>query len=147
MKKKPILSDITKNFIGAPYKLGGESRQEGYDCLSMIRCFYSYYGLTLGYPFIDGKELTKEGYMVYFSTHAEDGSWKAPYLRYLLSLGKKVDKNYIRTGDLLILNNDDLIVPAIVIGNACAMVMLNIGITAVPLRNLRIIEVIKCQLS
>ena len=47
MKTRPKLVEIIRKYTGAPYKLGGSSIEEGYDCFSLVLTLGEEFGVTI----------------------------------------------------------------------------------------------------
>lgn len=86
LKLGPLLRN---KFLGAPYKLGGQSKREGFDCFSFIYCFYK----ELGFDMPDGIDgVSATDYMDLWERDEE--------------AAKKVMWNYINTfTDLISISN------------------------------------------
>ena len=95
MKNRDVADVWNKYYLDAPYKIGGQNSTEGYDCISMIYTFYAKLGIDIS----KYNKINTKNYLEYWDGSTED----TKLLRdWALSLGKKVDKKYQITGDLLI---------------------------------------------
>ena len=87
---------LTDKFRGAPYKLGGWSRKEGFDCLSLIMCAAEHVGVNPPTAF---RSITKESYpqlWIEDQTKAE-----AIFSELLGQLGDEIPPERASAGDIL----------------------------------------------
>jgi cell wall-associated NlpC family hydrolase len=91
---------IISPLMRVPWKLGSFDPAQGFDCVSFPLYVYEKLGADLPHEF---EGLTWE-------TYAEAYQQKPDYplfLRFLLSLGQKIDPNYRLPGDLLVMAGGD----------------------------------------
>ena len=139
MDKKISLSKITKKFLDSPYRLGGKSFKDGFDCLSLVRKYKEEIGLENEKMFEDLD--MDDGYVDRYL----HGEWKETYLRYLESLGKVVEPQYSRPGDILVITNNELVSAGINVGNGKAMIITKKGIKVWPFSVLEIKEAVRIK--
>lgn len=134
-------SDTVGKFLEKGYRPGAFG-PDAYDCISFIYCFYR----DLGYDppdSIDG--YNADNYLALYER--DPAAAKKTMLRYLRSLGEKVD-TYPQLGDILLLHQEDgTFAAAIVIGRGVYMgVHTPYGVIVLPRRSIlkeTIIEVIR----
>lgn len=139
MDKKISLSKITKKFLDSPYRLGGKSFKDGFDCLSLVRKYKEEIGLENEKMFEDLD--MDDGYVDRYL----HGEWKEIYLRYLESLGKVTEPQYSRPGDILVITNNELVSAGINVGNGKAMIITKKGIKVWPFSVLEIKEAVRIK--
>ena len=101
-------TEITKQLTDCEYSLGDTSR--GFDCLSMILKIYR----DMGVKFPDSWDgWTEQNY----AERWNKGEGREEFLQWLSQLGKRVDSNFIRKGDVIIFNRNGFIGPGIYLGN------------------------------
>ena len=92
---------ITSKYTGAPYKLGGWSREEGYDSLSVFICMLRDIGLNLPENTgLYGINLTN--YTETWQKSKEHA--KALIVDFVSTIAKEIPIHEKRTGDILILS-------------------------------------------
>ena len=99
IKKQGLHSDHRKiallwnsEFIDAPYKLGGMSKEEGYDCVSMIYCLLFRLGMNIDIHW--GKKVNITNYWYGYKL------WLLPKL--LRNMGEIVSIDHRKAGDILL---------------------------------------------
>ena len=93
------LNAITKKYVGCPYKLGGNTCEEGFDCLSLIFAIASDLNLPIKESYWG---VTLSSYSELWQSQPEKA--KRLLLRFISSLGKAVPVEKAFVGDLLILD-------------------------------------------
>jgi len=116
MKKNKFGPLFRDKFFGAPYKLGGKSKEEGFDCFSFIYYFHKELGFDMpsgidGVSAIDYSELWNSD-----EEAAKDVMWN-----YINTFTEPVQKEYMIVGDIVVIqckkNNRDEFYPGIYLGN------------------------------
>jgi len=105
-------ADIARKYVGCPYRLGGWSREEGYDCVSLIVSVLRDYGIDAPLAFED---LDKQNYADLWKQNKEQA--KSILIRYLLRLGKDVNPCFAFTGDILFISSSGIITAGLHGGN------------------------------
>jgi cell wall-associated NlpC family hydrolase len=109
-KLGPLFRD---KFFGAPYKLGGRSKEEGFDCFSLIYCFHEQCGFDMPEG-IDGVSATD--YVDLWNKDEEDA--KRVMWNYINAFTKPVPMGKMLPGDITVFRTpDDDIYPGIYVGN------------------------------
>jgi len=91
------LAIMTAKYVGTPYKLGGWSREEGFDCLSLMLSIADDRGIEVPEEF---EGVTRETYAELWETNKK----KAERLlfKFAASLGQEIPPHRAFAGDLLI---------------------------------------------
>ena len=97
---KPSLVEITSKYVGAPYKLGGWSVEEGFDCVSLIATIGEDIGLKMPKSFGD---YDRSSYVEIWNKKPLEA--KKLMLRFIASLGKEIESNFSSAWDLLVIMN------------------------------------------
>ena len=130
LKLGPLFRD---KFFGAPYKLGGQSKEEGFDCASFVDNYYK----ELGNEFPDLSDL-------YSIIHAGKSEKARELLwRRLFKVTESIPLGYVQPGDLVVFEVEDFgDYPGIYLGNgivgAC---FTDRGVTTVKYDSLNVIQV------
>ena len=95
MRNRDVAKIWNEYYLDAVYKTGGQNKEEGYDCVSMIFTFYEHLGIDIK----KYDKINRNNYLQYWDGSAEDTILLKDWA---LSLGKQIDKPYRNTGDLLI---------------------------------------------
>ena len=104
------LAENVEYFRGSPYKLGGKSRDEGYDCVSLILAFMRKYDVPIPNE-LDG--MTEETYPAFWKMNVRKS--EKTLVRLLNVLGDEV-RDFPLPGDLLLLWRGRLSVVGILVG-------------------------------
>jgi len=118
-------------FLGKPWILG-DNGSKGWDCVSSMRTFFNSCGIKLPEEF---RGWTWENY----PERWERGEGMDIMKEYLLSLGDPVDINYIRPGDIIVLeakqNGENLVSAGLYVGNGLFQVVAKEhGVMRIPIR-------------
>jgi len=97
---KPSLVKVTSKYVGAPYKLGGWSVEEGFDCISLIVTIGEDIGLEMPKNF-GGYD--RSNYMKIWME--EPSKAKELMLEFVASLGREIKPNFSSAWDLLVIVN------------------------------------------
>jgi cell wall-associated NlpC family hydrolase len=135
--KKPAVFGITQKYVGAPYKLGGWSRTNGFDCFSLVyitavRDFHiqlpkEFEGITLD----DYHELWEEDRVDAMSR----------LITFIRSVTKRVKKNFQISGDLLVLKSKTGMFIGIMAGTDSVLSSFeNVGVALTRLNQYEILE-------
>ena len=129
--KKKIL-EVSKSFLGAPYKLGGQSPEEGFHCASYIYCFYR----DIGADIADHEgDLNLKNYAEAWAQKPEQT--KAALLRFMLGIGEKVNPKFLWPGDLALIKSEEKLTSAIYLGNGNFLTLdVRVGIMIFPRRSI-----------
>ena len=92
-----------KQLMERPYKLGAQ------DCYTFIREFYQMQGIEIPTQF---KYLNLDNYVEVW----ESGGGRETFSEGLQTLGKEVNINYMREGDLILIEVEDTAYPCIYLG-------------------------------
>jgi len=130
------LFQSSRSVIGAKFKLGGQNKAEGLDCLSMTFAFFQEAGINLPREFEGLK------YEDYLQIYKRD-DWEEIYLRFLRSLGDTVPIEFSLPGDIIVFNGERGISAGINAGNAHVIVIVKDRVMKWPLRITEVIEVIR----
>jgi cell wall-associated NlpC family hydrolase len=140
--KRLRLAKVAAKFVGAPYRLGGRSRNEGYDCLSLVLGLAEEWGIRIP----EGFEGIEAGtYPAYWESDPE--SAKAMLIRFAASLGGEVLPHHAFAGDLLVLR--PRLQPEIVIlglhagGDLVLSAFTDLGVALLSLRLFRIEKAVR----
>ncbi|MBU1151981.1 C40 family peptidase [Patescibacteria group bacterium] len=95
MKNRDIADIWNKYYLDAPYKVGCQSREEGYDCVSLVFTFYE----KLGIDIEQYGKINRKNYLQYWDGSVEDTELLKIWAE---SLGEKINKAYRSAGDLLV---------------------------------------------
>jgi cell wall-associated NlpC family hydrolase len=131
MKLKP--GPLFRNqFFGAPYKLGGQSKEEGFDCIS----FVGSYNKELGNNVPDLSDL----YVMYKDKPGR--ALKHMWERFF-KVTKEVSIGHVQSGDLVVFKHDDFgDYPGIFLGNGVVSASFaDRGVTTVKYDDLIILHV------
>lgn len=143
MKRNKIKwDDITKKYLGSPYKLGSWDPKEGMDCLSLVGSI----ALDVGYPvnFEDNfGGLTIDNYK-----NHDEKKLNLILVDYIRNRLEETPLKEAQNGDLVILinpqTNEEFV--GVLCGNAKFMTCsIERGIVIFPLKNTEVIEVRKCR--
>ncbi len=133
MKNKPgpLFRD---KFFGAPYKSEGQSKEEGFDCLSLVGNYYR----ELGNEFPDISDL--------YHMYRDEPEVRKEFFRRvwerIFKVTKEVPLGYIQAGDLLAFEARDFgDYPGIYLGNGVVGVtFLDKGVTVVRYDDLSVLQ-------
>lgn len=92
------LGKVTGKYIGAPYKLGGRNRAEGFDCLSLMLALCKNFKVRIPSEF---EGVTPENYVDLWNEDQEKA--KEIFIRFVESLGEQIPVYSAMAGDFLIL--------------------------------------------
>jgi cell wall-associated NlpC family hydrolase len=127
-KPGPLFRD---EFFGAPYKLGGQSKEEGFDCVS----FVERYSRELGSEIPDFSDL----YSMFDDKPGE--AFKVMWKR-LFKASEKIPPGRITPGDIAVVKIDGDSYPSIYMGNnLIALSDLDEGVTVCNLDDFELIDV------
>lgn len=105
------LAEISKEIVGAPYKLGGKSKEEGFDCLSMIFFFVDKWGISIPESF---EGVTRDNYVEFWNKDQHEAREKL--VKFLAYLGKKIKPDRVRSGDFVLCTARDQTLTGIYLG-------------------------------
>ena len=93
-------SDVINRYIGIPWKRGGRSVEEGFDCWGFFKHFYQHeMGLCINEDyFLLPSEQTKEIVKAFTNATSEDGGWvliDEPIDGCAVALGKKTHIHHV----------------------------------------------------
>ena len=94
--------EITKKYVGAPYKLGGQSIEEGLDCFSLILAITEDLGYEVPNEF---GGYTRETYPELYT--CDPVKARKIMLKFISSICDKINPCLIRPKDLVILHNNE----------------------------------------
>jgi len=94
--------ELTKKYVGVPYKLGGKSVEEGLDCFSLILAVGEDLGYDLPYEF---EGCTRDTYAELFASSPLAA--KRLMIAFLNSAYEKISPRRLRPKDLVLLSNPD----------------------------------------
>lgn len=98
-KKSKRLAILTSNLVGAPYKLGGQTVDEGLDCLSVVDYVANFWDQPLPDEF---EGMTRENYKACYE--ADPVGAKKTFLRLVKTLGHEIlPTSGAFAGDLLVI--------------------------------------------
>ncbi len=120
-----IIAQQAEKYLNKPFVLGDTSK--GFDCISLILDFFG----VLGYTFPEEFEgITRENYVNEWLIHPEKtGGIRERFLR---SLGRPIEKNFFRRGDLLLFRKALEFFAAIDLGNGNMKALFKEGVHDVP---------------
>lgn len=132
------LFQTSRAVVGSKFKLGGQSKSEGLDCLSMLFVFFEKAGIALprefeGFKYEDYLEIYKRK------------DWAEIYLRFLRSLGESIALEKSMPGDIMIVEVENGITVGINAGNGEALFTTIGRVRKWSLNLVKVIEVIRCQ--
>ena len=90
------IANVAAEFVDKPFALGNKGK--GFDCVNSLIEFYSKLGFDFPRTF---GEWTEENYAKGWLR--DPGQAKQVLRKFLMTLGREVDKNYLLRGDLLII--------------------------------------------
>ena len=128
------MATIAGQMLDKKYQLGGTSG-ESYDCLSFLFTFYGLQGITLPDKF-NGWTLGN------YAERWEAGQGKEVFYEYLHSLGRPIKENYMTDKDLLLLDTEEGVTPAICLGSGNIMIVtIEQGVFVMP------VNMLQCQIK
>jgi cell wall-associated NlpC family hydrolase len=105
-------ADIARKYVGSPYKLGGWSRESGFDCVSLIVTILNDYGIN---PPMKFEGLNNKSYAALWTGNKQKA--KSVLFRYLLGLGSEVKTCFAFTGDIIFISGNGKLTAGIHGGN------------------------------
>lgn len=124
--RKLCLAEITAKYVGAPYKLGASSMEEGYDCITLLLALAEDFGVELPDSF---EGLTRDTY----ATAWQKDQDKQLMLRFINFLGTETE--HARPGDILIVEGKNGITVGISGGNRSFLSsFMDIGVRVISLQ-------------
>ena len=134
---KPGLAQISSKYVGAPYRMGGWSRQNGFDCFSLLYIIaVNDYKMTLPKTF---GGYTLDNYKDFWE-NCPRGTTRA-LIKYIRSVTDPVKKNYGLAGDVLILRGDHNIFLGMRSGTSMILSSFeDAGVTISPLKYYKLLE-------
>jgi hypothetical protein len=101
LPKTAAAAKVVARMIEAPYRLGGASPEEGFDCLGYLRYFYA----SLGYVVpAESDGISATDYLAAYETDPD--RCKRALWRALLRFGDRVDTNFRQLADLLVFHTE-----------------------------------------
>lgn len=131
---------LTKKYTGSPYKLGGSSREEGFDCLSLMLSIAEDHGVKVPET-LEGAN--RENYAELWKSNRPKAI--AIFLKLVKTFGTEVPVGQMFAGDIVIAKTT---VGETMIGihagdDMVMMVYTDVGVQIETLRNMKILRVIK----
>ncbi len=127
--KSSLIAQQAEKYLNKPFVLGNISK--GFDCINLIRDFFSAGPSFLGYQFPEEFEgITWENYATKWLLHPE--KMVGIRERFLKSLGSPIEKNFFRRGDLLLFRKDLEFFAGIDLGNGNMKALFLAGVHDVP---------------
>ena len=127
------MATIAGQMLDKPYRLG--ACEDAYDCLSFILSYYEAKGINFGTQW---NGWTKENY----AERWESGEGRTEFYTWMHSLGKSVGRNYMLDGDLLVLDTEEGVTPAIYLGSGNIMIVtIEQGVFVMP------VNMLQCQIK
>jgi hypothetical protein len=127
MKRHEFTLKIQK-FVDAPFALGDKTK--GWDCLNSLDDFYRSIGKDFPEEY---KGVNKDNYAEKWKSR----NGKKLFREFLLSLGSKIDPNYMIEGDLFVFDGENFSFPAIYLGRSHLLTVWDKGIKVVPLKAIK----------
>ncbi len=105
------MAEVVGDFIGAPYKLGGRSRHEGFDCLSLVLAM----GEKLGFDVPDSFDgFDYDSYPELWLS--DESKAKRIMIRLVSELGSKIEPHLAFAPDILVLGLEEDVLVGVHVG-------------------------------
>ncbi len=101
MNKVPFV-EISGRYVGAPYKLGGFNREEGFDCLSLIISIGRDLGINMPMIF-GGYDVATYPYL----WESDVPKAKQLLLNYVIDISKEISISKLFVPDLVLVDNEE----------------------------------------
>ena len=122
MKNRDVANIWNKHFLDAPYSVGKNSKEDGYDCCSAVFSFYEKIGINITSFIYNGAEINRNNYLNFWNGSKEDTILLKIWAE---SLGKEIKSSFRQTGDLFIcyFDNSNQYFLSIYLGNnLCSLI-------------------------
>jgi cell wall-associated NlpC family hydrolase len=132
-------ADLSMEFIGAPFCAMGTSKEEGYDCFTLVRTYLKRSGFDLPDNYeCDGFNF--KNYYKLWSKNPEKGI--EVMCKFLEEYAGRIELKDIQIGDIMIVKNFTNHVNAGIYGGNDKIIAADIkyGVIALPLRHFKIID-------
>ena len=133
-RKRIPFSEVSSKYVGAPYGLGGFSREEGFDCLSLI--------ISIGRDLKINMPMTFGGYDVetYPSLWESDvRKAKVLLLNYVMGIGEEIPVGRLYVPDLVMVEDEEDFFFGIAAGNGNILsAFINFGVQVRKMRQFKV---------
>lgn len=136
------LAKITQRYVGAPYKLGGKSVKEGFDCFSLLYTVATKeYGLKVpsqinGYNF--------DNYTLLWLENKREAM--QVFVRYLSSFMKRINPGFNKAGDILVLRGENITIGMQTGTDMVFSAFTDIGVNLNSIRNYEIVRTYRWEM-
>ena len=141
--KKNKWANITSDYVGTPYKLGGQYKEDGMDCFSLMVKVMEDMDVEMDLSEFEG--MTLDTYKDFFEKNPTET--KEAMLRWLQTFTTKIENKDMRPGDILIAESKSIkqMFGAIYCGNSRVMAASEQGVKIYKLEYFNILETYRCQ--